>query len=876
MTTISVTYLPHKEERRIVGNMENSAQNYIPSVIETKWQSYWFDSEKPVFHTERDQSKPKYYVLEMLPYPSGQLHMGHVRNFTLGDVLARYKRAAGFNVLHPMGWDAFGLPAENAALKRKTHPGQWTLTNVAEMKATMKAFGWSYDWDREIATCTPDYYQHQQALFIDMLEKNIAYRKESVVNWDPVENTVLANEQVVDGKGWRSGVPVERRTMHQWHLRISQYAQELLDDLDDLDGWSERVKTMQRNWIGRSEGLKFTFTVKGWDAGLPVYTTRPDTIYGVTFCVVAPEHPLAKHVAAQDAEAAAFIDACQGLGTSEEAIEKAEKQGYRTVLTATHPLTGAEVPIFIGNYVLATVGTGAIMAVPAHDARDYEFAQKYGLAIPLVQRNQKTGEPTGMNAYGEDDILENSGDFTGMNAVAAKEAIIQFFEEKGLGERTVNWRLRDWGISRQRYWGCPIPVIHCLDCGVVPEKKENLPIVLPEDVSFDEPGNPLARHPTWKNCTCPQCGGAATRETDTMDTFVDSSWYFLRYISPQADVPLEQQAVDYWMGTGKQAGVDQYIGGIEHAVLHLLYARFFTKVLRDLGYVNIHEPFKALLCQGMLVGHSYQDSAGNYRYPSEVEWKGERAFLRETGEELKINPIEKISKSKNNGDGPDALIERFGADTLRLFILFTAPPERDQEWSEQAIEGAWRYLNRVWALAHSVMEHTPADAASSKPARDLRRKIHQTIRKVTQDIEKFQYNTMVAACMELANTLQAVQDDADAEMLHLKRFGTEKLVQLLNPACPHITEELWQQFGHTTPLVQSTWPTFDAEAAQEEEITLVVQMNGKLKTRLQVAADIDEDAAKTQAREAIAADLVAKTVQREVYVPGRLVNIVAN
>ncbi|MDD9912392.1 MAG: leucine--tRNA ligase [Alphaproteobacteria bacterium] len=857
----------------------SQATAYQPNQIEPKWQDTWFNQN--VFSSQTDASKPKYYVLEMLPYPSGQLHMGHVRNYTLGDVLARFKRAAGYNVLYPMGWDAFGLPAENAALKRKVHPGDWTMNNVADMKTTMKQFGWSYDWDRELATCTPEYYKHQQALFTDMLDKGLAYRKQSIVNWDPIENTVLANEQVVNGKGWRSGVPVERRTMHQWHFKITDYTQELLDDIDKLDEWPERVKTMQRNWLGRSEGLKFAFHVNGWDQQMEVYTTRPDTIYGCTFCAIAPEHPLAKKEAEQNAEAQTFIEECSGLGTSEEAIEKAEKRGFKTSFTAVHPLTKEELPIYIANFVLMSYGTGAVMAVPAHDARDNEFAKKYNLPTPVVERNRHTGEATGLNTYTQDDILENSEQFNGMNAIEAKEAVIQHFEKSKIGKRCVNWRLRDWGISRQRYWGCPIPVVHCDDCGVVPVPKEQLPVELPQDVMFDKAGNPLENHPTWKDTTCPSCGKNATRETDTMDTFVDSSWYFLRYICPQSGSPLEKSDVDYWMGTKATDGVDQYIGGIEHAVLHLLYARFFTKVLRDLGYVSIYEPFKALLCQGMVIGNTYQNAEGEYIYPAQVKWEDGKAFHKETNELLKVTPAEKISKSKNNGDAPDELVAKYGADTLRLYILFTAPPEKDLEWSETAIEGAWRFLNRVWSLVERVQAQptgaVPAmESLSERAERDLLRKIHQTVRKVTTDIEKFQYNTMVAAVMELTNALQAVEENASANMQAIQRFGVETMVRLLNPACPHITEELWQNLSQTEPLHSTNWPTYDAEIAKDEEITLVVQVNGKLKAKLQVAADITEDDAKTQAKQAVADQLVDLTIRKEIYVPGRLVNMVAN
>lgn len=851
----------------------NTQSAYDPQTIEPTFQQQWFADN--VFKSTTDASKPKYYVLEMLPYPSGQLHMGHVRNYTLGDVLARYKRAAGFNVIHPMGWDAFGLPAENAALKRKVHPQEWTLGNIAEMKKTMQRFGWSYDWDREVASCLPDYYGNQQKLFLALFQQNLAYQKESIVNWDPVENTVLANEQVVDGKGWRSGVPVERRTMHQWHFKITAYAQELLDDLDNLPDWPHRVKVMQENWIGRSEGLKFSFEVTGWDQKLEVYTTRPDTIYGATFCAIAPEHPLAKMAAQEDAQARSFVESCQALGTSEEALEQAEKKGYPTKYTAKHPLTGAELPIYIANFVLMTYGTGAIMAVPAHDARDHAFATKYDLPIVTVIEGAEMPEN---GPYAGAGVLVNSGEHTGLANDQAKAQIIDLFEQKGIGERTVNWRLRDWGLSRQRYWGCPIPIVHCSTCGTVPVPREQLPVVLPTDVTFDQPGNPLDHHPTWKYTPCPTCGKEAVRETDTMDTFVDSSWYFMRYCSPNAEVPLEQEDLDYWMP--KNGGVDQYIGGIEHAVLHLLYARFFTKALRDAGYVQGSEPFQALLCQGMLIGNSYQDSTGAYHYPSQVRFEGDKAFHKETGEELRINPPEKISKSKNNGDAPDSLVARYGADTLRLYMLFTAPPERDLEWSEQAIEGAWRFMNRLWVLAGRVTpdmsrETVSMDTLETRSERDVKRKIHQTIKKVTQDIERFHYNTMVAAVMELANTMQAVDVAETPHMPALFYEGVATCLRLLNPAVPHITEALWQQLQHDAPLHSMPWLSFDTAAAQDEEITLVVQINGKLKEKLIVPADISDDDAKAQALSAVAEWVKDKEIKKCIVVPKRLVNVVA-
>lgn len=844
--------------------MNTASPKYTPESIEPKWQHNWFASN--VFRAEVDTSKPKYYVLEMLPYPSGQLHMGHVRNYTLGDVLARYKRAQGFNVMHPMGWDAFGLPAENAAIKRKVHPKAWTLANIAEMKRTMQQFGWSYDWSKEVATCLPEYYGHQQGLFISLYEKGLVYRKETFVNWDPIDQTVLANEQVVDGKGWRSGAPVERRSMPQWMLKITQYADELLADLDQLPNWPERVRTMQENWIGKSQGLQFSFVVKNGAETLPdtldVFTTRPDTLYGATFCAVAPEHALAAQTALNDVKAQEFIAEAAALGTAQETIDKAEKKGYKTPFTAVHPLTGQELPIFIANFVLSTYGTGALMAVPAHDERDHAFAIKYNLPIiPVVESAQEL-------PYTGDGAHINSPLINGQKVDEAKATIIAAAEKGGWGKGVTQWRLRDWGISRQRYWGCPIPFIHCEKCGVVPVPRESLPVELPEDVDITGSGNPLDTHPTWKHTTCPTCSGKAVRETDTMDTFADSSWYFMRYLCPQSPQPLDKKALDYWMPAG--SGVDQYIGGIEHAVLHLLYARFFTKALRDTGHVSCTEPFSALLCQGMVIGNSYQKADGTYLYPSQVEQKDGKWVEKATGEAITVKPAEKISKSKNNGDAPDALVEKYGADTLRLFMLFTAPPERDLEWSEAAIEGAWRFINRVWALAEKVATVSGSgDAATDKA---LNRKIHQTIRKVTFDIERFQYNTMVAACMELANALAAAEGKASPALF---REGVEALVRLLNPAVPHVTEELWQLLGHAEPLHAAKWPVFSEEAAKEDEITLIVQVDGKLRARVTLAADVSEADALAAAHAAEDAKpwLEGKIIAKQVYVPGRLVNI---
>ena len=850
------------------------AERYNPFELEPRWQQRW--AAAGVFKALNDSPKPKYYALEMFPYPSGNIHVGHARNYIVGDVVARFKRAQGYNVLHPLGWDAFGMPAENAAMKHKVHPKAWTYQNIKQMKGDLKLFGLSIDWERELATCHPGYYKHQQAFFVDMFKAGLVYSRESQVNWDPVDMTVLANEQVIDGKGWRSGAPVERRTMKQWFFNITRYGQELLDGLDTLTEWPEQVRIMQQNWIGRSEGLTFTFDVPGWADGLTVYTTRPDTVMGVTFCSIAPEHPMATHTAQNDPEAASFIRACQALGTSEEAIEKAEKMGYRTPFEAVHPLTGKKVPIYIANFVLMSYGTGAVMAVPAHDERDYQFATKYNLPIEPVIQPQSGVLPEG-EAYTGPGQLVRSGPFNGLTTDTAKAAVIDYFEQNNLGERTVNWRLRDWGISRQRYWGTPIPMVNCPTCGPVPVPKEQLPVELPEDVEITGRGNPLALHPTWKHVDCPQCGGKAERETDTMDTFVDSSWYYARYTSRDSDQPLDKAAVDHWLP------VDQYIGGIEHAVLHLLYARFITKALRDIGYLSVDEPFKALLTQGMVLSPCYRTATGEYINPLDVTLASDgTATHTQTGEALEVLANEKMSKSKNNGVPPRPLVERYGCDTLRLFTMFTAPIERTLEWSESGVEGAWRFLGRVWNLVHDAgfdvmavpAAPLPIAELTEKSQKDLKRRIHKTIRKTTDDLEKFQYNTMIAAGMELANSLAEHKGANDATTQQLYREGVEALVRVLNPVVPHITEQLWADLGYETLLAATPWPAYESDAVADDEITLVVQINGKLRERLTVAADISKEDAEKQALAAIAGQLEGLTVRKCIVVPGRLVNVV--
>ena len=843
---------------------------YNPFDIEPTWQTRW--AAENTFAVRDDDPRPKYYVLEMFPYPSGKLHMGHVRNYTIGDVVTRVKRAQGFNVLHPMGWDAFGLPAENAAIQENRHPKDWTYSNIAAMRADLKRFGLSYDWSRELATCDPLYYGHQQRLFLDMLAKGLVYQKESLVNWDPVDNTVLANEQVIDGKGWRSGAPVERRRLTQWFYKITAYADELLNDIKTLEGWPERVRLMQENWIGRSEGLTFTFEVPGYAKGLEVFTTRPDTLMGVTYCAVAPEHPLAAHVAAGNPKAAAFIKECQALGTALEDIETAEKKGFDTGFTAKHPITGDLVPIYIANFVLMGYGTGALMAVPAHDDRDWDFANAYGLPVKtVIQAPDAPAE----GPYTGPGTLVNSGPFNGLDSEAAKAAILAHMEKTG-GRRTVNWRLRDWGVSRQRYWGCPIPVIHCPSCGVVPVPKDQLPVRLPDDATFTGSGNPLANHPTWKHVDCPSCGAKATRETDTMDTFVDSSWYFARFTCATDEAnALPKGPTSHWLP------VDQYIGGIDHAILHLLYARFFTKALADCGHLTVREPFKALLTQGMVNNASYQTAAGKYVPPAEVDTAADgTATWKKTGEPLKVNRMEKMSKSKKNGIEPAQLIEKYGADTLRVFIMFAAPPERDLEWSDAAVEGAWRFLGRLWGLLHdagfdvTAQGAAPAMAAlSEKAEKDLKRAIHKTIRKVGDDVARFQFNTHIAAIMELSNTLTDARALTSPAARALYREGAEACVRLFYPIAPHICEDMWAQLGHKTALWDTPWLTADPTAVVDEEITLVVQVNGKLRARLTVEADISDAEAERRAVEAVK-DYLAGGVQKCIVVPKKLVNVV--
>ena len=844
---------------------------------EAKWQEAW--AARGTFSVREDDAKPKYYVLEMFPYPSGRIHMGHVRNYAIGDVIARYKRGRGCNVLHPMGWDAFGLPAENAAMENRLHPARWTRDNIAAMRGELKAMGLSYDWDREIATCEPDYYRHQQAVFLDFLEAGLVYRKEAVVNWDPVEQTVLANEQVIDGRGWRSGEPVEKRAVSQWFFKITEFAEELLAELERLPRWPERVLKMQENWIGRSEGLVMRFALRGREDSLEVFTTRHDTVFGATFCAISPDHPLARELGRGDPKIAAFIAECDRVGTSEQAIETAEKRGLDTGVRAVHPFRDdVELPVYVANFVLMEYGTGAVFGCPAHDQRDLEFAAKYGLGvIPVVAPADVEAADFAIagEAYLGDGVLIHSEFLDGLSVTEAKRAVAARMKAEGSGEPTVKFRLRDWGVSRQRYWGCPIPVIHCEACGTVAVPRGALPVLLPEDVSFERPGNPLEHHPSWKHVDCPGCGAPAVRETDTCDTFVDSSWYFARFCSPRAETPLDRAAVDYWLP------VDQYIGGIEHAILHLLYSRFFMRALQRCGHVGVAEPFAGMLTQGMVCHETYRDADGEWLYPHQVIHRDGRVVLAEGGAPATVGRSESMSKSRRNTVDPAAIIDAFGADAARLFMLSDSPPERDLEWSDTGVAGVWRFINRVWRLAtQPALEMpapgTPAPLAFDADAEALRRITHRTVAAVTGDLEAFHFNRAVARVRELANALGEAPAAAAADQAWAYREGLEALVLLLGPMMPHLAEEMWERLGHAQLVADSAWPEADASLLHEETVTIAVQINGKLKATTEVPRDLGETETADVALAVVAVQeaIAGKEVRRTIVVPNRVVNVV--
>jgi leucyl-tRNA synthetase len=858
-------------------NVSTASSRYNHKETEARWQAVW--SEQRCFEIHEDAGKPKYYVLEMFPYPSGRIHMGHVRNYTMGDVVARYKRASGFNVLHPMGWDAFGLPAENAAIEAKVHPAKWTYANIDQMRAQLKLMGLSLDWSREIATCDPSYYRHEQKMFLDFLKAGLAYRRESLVNWDPVDQTVLANEQVIDGRGWRSGAPVERRKLNQWCFRITAYSEELLAELDNMKRWPDKVRLMQQRWIGRSTGARVTFGIKGRKDGLEIYTTRPDTLFGASFMAISADHPLAEAVAARDPAAKAFIEECRHLGTSEAAIETAEKKGYDTGLKALHPLVeGWELPVFIANFVLMEYGTGAIFGCPAHDQRDLDFARKYGRPVkPVVLppgEDPKRFE-VGAEAYTGDGALFNSEFLDGLDVEAGKRKVIERLEELGRGRGEVNFRLRDWGASRQRYWGCPIPVINCPTCGSVPVPEQDLPVVLPDDVTFDRPGNPLDHHPTWKHVTCPSCGEPALRETDTFDTFVESSWYFARFCSPRAEGPVDRAAVDYWLP------VDQYIGGIEHAILHLLYSRFYVRAMHRTGHLGIDEPFAGLFTQGMVCHETYRSVDGRWLGPTEIAWndKGE-PVEKATGQPATVGRSEKMSKSRKNTVDPTEIIETYGADTARWFMLSDSPPDRDMEWTAEGVEGAWRYVNRLWRMVQQVQaEMAPVGAARpaefGEAAQGVRRAVHKTIDGVTQDLEQFRFNRAVARVHELSNTLGDFAGGAPGDDWVL-REGYETLTRLIGPMMPHLGEELWRALGHTRLLVDEPWPVADPVLLIDDMVTVAVQVNGKLRGTLELPRDAGQAAAEQAALAlpAVVKVVEGRAVRRVVLVPNRVINVV--
>ncbi|MGJ7903710.1 leucine--tRNA ligase [Lysobacter sp. 1R34A] len=912
---------------------KSETKAFDPSSVETAAQRYW-DATR-AFEVDERSDKPKYYCLSMLPYPSGALHMGHVRNYTIGDVISRYKRMTGFNVLQPMGWDAFGLPAENAAIKNKTAPAKWTYANIAHMKAQLKTMGYAIDWSREFATCTPDYYVHEQRMFVRLMKQGLAYRKNSVVNWDPVDQTVLANEQVIDGRGWRTGALVEKREIPQWFLKITDYAQELLDGLDTLPGWPEAVKTMQRNWIGRSEGLEIRFDVRDENGAavepLTVFTTRPDTLMGVTFVSIAAEHPLAALAAQSDSDLAEFIAELRRGGVSEAELETQEKRGRDTGLRAIHPITGDELPVFVANFVLMNYGTGAVMAVPGHDQRDWEFAKRYQLPIKTVivpdavrdalaeigedvatlhkdPMRSALGGAASVDVYGtsaavqvveefqhgideqgawtERGWLVNSGDYDGLDFQQALDALAARFEAEGRGNRRVNYRLRDWGVSRQRYWGCPIPVILCPSCGDVPVPEEQLPVVLPEDVEFSGVASPIKADPQWRKTACPQCGGAAERETDTFDTFMESSWYYARYTSPGAAQQVDERA-KYW------TPVDQYIGGIEHAILHLMYFRFYHKLMRDQGLVDSDEPATNLMTQGMVIADTFYRTQPNGGFdwinPADVEVKRDErgritgAVLKADGEPVQIGGTEKMSKSKNNGVDPQLMVGKFGADTVRLFSMFAAPPDQSLEWNEAGVEGMARFLRRLWTMVHRhaadgaapALDLSGLDAAQ----KTLRRQLHECIQKVGDDYgRRHSFNTAIAAVMELLNHLGKF-DDASDNGRALRQEALAAIVLLLNPITPHASHALWQVLGHEETLLEDLpFPAVDASALQRDAVTLAVQVNGKLRGTIEVPVNVAKEEAE---RLALAEPNVVKfmeglTVRKVIVVPGKIVNIVAS
>jgi leucyl-tRNA synthetase len=855
----------------------SSVSRYASKEIEAKWQRLW--EQRGTFVAPAEPTRPKYYALEMFPYPSGRIHMGHVRNYTLGDVVARFRRAQGYDVLHPMGWDAFGLPAENAAMAKGVHPAAWTYANIEEMRAQIKSIGLSLDWTREVATCDPDYYRHEQAMFLDFLEAGLVDRHESWVNWDPVDQTVLANEQVIDGCGWRSGAPVQRRKLAQWFFKITAYNQELLDALAGLERWPDKVKLMQERWIGRSEGARVSFPIGGRDAPLEVFTTRPDTLFGASFMALAPDHPLSAELASDDPGLAAFIAECARLGTSEEVIEQAEKQGYDTGLRCRNPLVAEqELPVYVANFVLMDYGTGAIFGCPAHDQRDLEFARRYGrpvLPVVLPPGEDPARFAVQDEAYVGDGVLFNSGFLNGLDVAAAKRRVIERLEELGVGAGRTTFRLRDWGVSRQRYWGCPIPVIHCAACGVVPVPRADLPVTLPDDVELGRPGNPLDHHPSWKHVACPRCGAPARRETDTFDTFVESSWYFLRFCSPHSREPFERGAAERWMP------VDQYIGGVEHAVLHLLYSRFFMRALKRCGYLAIEEPFAGLFTQGMVCHKTFRDQAGNWLQPDEVA-EGEDGAWRalDDGRPVAVGRSEKMSKSRRNTVDPSATIEAYGADTARLFMLSDSPPERDLEWTEAGIDGAWRYLNRLWRLfVNEAGRLAPSGAPTPEPlstaALELKRAIHRTIAAVTDELDRFHFNKAVALVRELSNRLEAFEG-ADPAAPALLREGLEVLVLLLGPMVPHLAEELWQRLGHDALLAETAWPAAEPAWLIEDQVTIAIQVNGKLRATLESPVGTGREAveAAALAEPNVIQALAGRPLRRVIVVPDKIVNLV--